>query len=153
MLPSLKEDRRKKGLTTTPLFTYTHTQNERLRRWLDGGQIGGRLGWWFSFTSGTRKWRIHFRSYMIPFGPARSLGRARAHSSERMQCYLSLLLSNKLRLILRKKRKVSKIRYVLRHYIIIRHTQRNGKLLESSALLGKSVSTVVMYSLWCRGNW
>lgn len=89
---------------------------------------------------------------------------ARPPSSERMQCYLSLLLSNKLRLILREGKREKKeqdpVRFAtLYYYPPYPPTQQaltsgfvgvrlNGNLLESSVLRErKRVSTVVIFAL------
>lgn len=77
MLPSWKEDqRRKKSLTTTPLFTHTHTKGETT--WLlDGGQIGGG-----SLAGGIRStWDAEMKdSLPITHDPARSSAFVRPHA-------------------------------------------------------------------------
>lgn len=104
MLPdvAILKRRSKKKVKQQPPYSHTHTHTKwEITTLLDSGQIGDGFGWCCSFT-GTRK-----NSPPIVHDPVRSSTfiRPRAHSSERMQCYLSLLLSNKLRLILRTKKK------------------------------------------------
>lgn len=89
-----------KRLNNNPLNqTHTHKENER-PRWMAGKLVA--VVWLVvSVRRGKREMKD---SLPIVHDPVRSKHirqAARPPSSERMQCYLSLLLSNKFRLILR----------------------------------------------------